>query len=56
MPAQLRGASWKRADNGMRGSIRLTSLTLSCAAEAHVPKFARRGGCEAAPRLAAREK
>ncbi len=30
-------------DNG--GSIRLTDLTLSCAATAHVPKPKRRGGC-----------
>jgi hypothetical protein len=31
----------------LQGSqVRLTSLTLSCTAKAHVPKFARRGGCD----------
>jgi hypothetical protein len=37
-------------------SVRLTSLTLSCTAEAHVPKPRGAAVAMCAPRLAAREK
>src|SRR5690349_20274726 len=41
---RVRGASWKRCPQP-RVIRRPNGLTLSCAAKAHVPKFARRDGC-----------